>query len=223
MYRLLRAAYDTVFVDRELTRKTAKLVQEHTHGGVIQDSLEVYEINENLLELLAEDDTPDTVKVFNLLKSIQNLIANQVHQAPYLLSIGERAEAIVQAYQLRQQATQEALEALEEIIREINQAERERAEKKLKPAAFAVYWLLNHEGFSEAEEIARELETTFDEHPYWRVSAAQERDVRRALYKVLLLDRAKNKKEGKKIKETDELTELVEQIIRVAGRAGEEV
>ena len=223
MYRLLRSAYDTLFVDKELTRKTARLVQEYTRGGAIQDSLEVYEINENLLERLAEDDTPDTVKVFNLLKSIQNLIANQAHQAPYLHSIGDRAETIVQAFQLRQKATKEALEALEELIREINQAERERAEKNLKPASFSVYWLLNREGLPEAEEIARELETTFDEHPHWRVSAAQERDVRRALYRVLLKDRVKAKKESREIKETNKLTILVEQIIKVAGRAGEEV
>ncbi len=46
MYKVLRAAYDSVFVDKELTRKTAKLVQEHTHSGAIQDSLQTYEINE---------------------------------------------------------------------------------------------------------------------------------------------------------------------------------
>jgi type I restriction enzyme, R subunit len=38
MYKVLRSAYDSVFVDKELTRKTAQLVQEHTHSGAIQDS-----------------------------------------------------------------------------------------------------------------------------------------------------------------------------------------
>jgi len=221
MFRLLRSAYDTFFVDKELTRKTAKLVQEHTCSGAIQDSLEVYEINENLLERLAKDDTSDTVKVFNLLKSIQNLIANQAHQAPYLLTIGERAEAIVQAFQLRQKATKEALEALEELIREINQAEQEQAEKNLKPASFAVYWLLNKEGLRGAEKIARDMETTFEEYPHFRVSAAQERDVRKALYGVLLKEWVKTKTRSGGTKETAELTTLVEQLMRVAGRAGE--
>lgn len=221
MYRLLRSAYDTLFVDKELTRKTARLVQEHTRGGAIQDSLVIYEINENLLERLARDDTPDTVKVFNLLKSIQALVARQGRQAPYLLTIGERAEAIVQAFQLRQEATQEALAALEALIREINQAERERAEKNLKPASFAVYWLLNQEGLAGAETIARNMETTFDEFPHWRMSDAQEREVRKALYGVLLRDRLKTKGEEDKINETGALTILVEKIMKVAGRAGE--
>ncbi len=141
MYRLLREAYDTIFVDKELTRKTARLVQQNTFGGSIQDSLEIYEINEDLLDRLENDSTSDTVKIFNLVKSIQNEIANKAHLAPYLFSIGERAEAIVQAFQFRQQSTQEALQALEEIIAEINRAEQERAEKNLNPASFAVYWL----------------------------------------------------------------------------------
>jgi type I restriction enzyme R subunit len=220
VYKVLRSAYESVFVDKELTRKTAKLVQEHTRSGAIRDSLDVYEINENLLERLAEDDTPDTVKIFNLLKSIQNMVDKTVNQAPYLLSIGERAEAIVQAYQYRQQGTQMTLQALEEIIREINQAERERAEMNLKPAAFAVYWLLKREDFQASESIAREMETTFAEYPYWQSSSHQERDVRRDLYSVLLRDRAKAKREGHAFKETNELTELVEQIMKAAGRAG---
>ena len=221
-YRVLRTAYDTIFVDRELTRKTARLVQEHTHGGAIQDILAIYEINENLLERLAKDDTSDTVKVFNLLKSIQDLIARTGHQAPYLLTIGERAEVVVKAFQLRQKTTLEALEALKEIIKEINQAEKERVEKNLKPASFAVYWLLNRQGLKQAEEIARDTEIAFDKYPYWRVSAAQERDIRRELYRVLLKEWAKEKKEGRRARSTKELPTLVEQLMRVAGRAGEE-
>jgi type I restriction enzyme R subunit len=222
MYRLLRSAYDTVFVDKELTRKTAKLVQEHTYSGAIQDSLEVYEINENLLELLAEDDTPDTVKVFNLLKSIQDMITNQANQAPYLHSIGERAEAIVQAYQLRQQATQEALLALEELIREINLAERERAEMNLKPESFALYWLLNRDSVPNAEWIARRMEDTFNKYPHWRISSAQERDVKIALYRVLIDENVIAKGEGREMKDAKELTGIVDQIMKVAGRAGDD-
>jgi type I restriction enzyme R subunit len=221
MYRLLRSAYEGVFVDHELTRKTARLVQEHTHGGAIRDTLEVYEINENLLERLAQDDTPDTVKVFNLLKSIQDLIARTAHQAPYLLSIGERAEAIVQAYQLRQQATQEALVALEELIREITLAERERSEMNLRPESFAIYWLLNRDAMPNAEWIARQMEDTFKKYPHWRFSSAQERDVRIALYGVLLKENAQAKKDGGGVKETSEITALVGQIMKIAGRAGE--
>jgi type I restriction enzyme R subunit len=217
MYKILRAAYESIFVDKELTRKTEKLVQENTYSGVIQDSLDVYEINENLIEKLAHDDTPSTVKIFNLLKSIQEMVNRIGTQAPYLISIGEKAEAIVQAYQLRQQATLEALAALEDLIQEINQAERERTEKQLKPESFAVYWLLTKENFEDAEPIARKMEEVFDYHPHWHFASAQEREVRRSLYRVLL----QSQKENAIRMETTQLTALVEQILKVASRAKE--
>ena len=120
-------------------------------------SLDVYEINDSLLEKLACDDTPETVKVFNLLKSIENMVNRLGKQAPYLYSIGERAIAIARAFQERQQATQEALQALEELIHEINLAEQERAEMNLMPESFAIYWLLQRDAAPNAEWIARNL------------------------------------------------------------------
>lgn len=222
MYRLLRAAYDSVFVDHDLTRKTARLVQEHTHSGAIQDSLDVYEINDSLLEKLAGDDTPETVKVFNLLKSIENMVNGQGGQAPYLHSIGERAMAIARSFQERQQATQDALQALEELIREINLAEKERAEMNLKPESFAIYWLLQRDAAPNAEWIARQMEDTFSKFPHWRSSPTQEREARIALYGVLLHEASAGKEGGGKIREVKELTALVEQIMRIAGRAGDD-
>jgi len=221
MYKLLRTAYESVFVDRELTRKTAELVQKNTFGGALQDSLEVYEINEHLLERLGKDDTSDTVKIFNLYKSIIDLIKKNGHQAPYLISIGERAEAIIQAYQLRQQATREALAALEEVIREILQAEEERGKKNLKPESFAVFWLLEKEGIADADAIAKHTEVTFEINPHWRTSSAQERDVRKDFYKVLLLSRAKAKPQVRATPDIEGLNALVERIMRIARRAGE--
>ena len=129
MYALLRSAYESVIIDHELTRKTAQLVQQHTQSGAIRESLEVYEINEHLLERLAGDDKPDTVKVFNLLKGLAALVENKLAQAPYLLSIGERAEAIALAYQQRQIETQEALRRLEELVRR-SQPGRTRARRQ---------------------------------------------------------------------------------------------
>jgi type I restriction enzyme R subunit len=221
MYKILRAAYDSVFVDSELTSKTAHLVQEHTHGSNIQDTLKVYEINENLLVELAKDDTSDTVKIFNLLKSIQEMIAKHAAQAPYLLEIGTRAEAIVQAYQLQLKATQDALEALEDVVREINLAEHERNEMNLRPESFAIYWLLNRDAVPNAEWIAREMEDCIKRYPHWRTSAAQEREIRRALTGVLLKEWGKKKPEGMKEIDTLEIVEMVEKIMKIAGRAGE--
>jgi type I restriction enzyme, R subunit len=219
IYRILRAAYDSVFVDKELTRKTAQLVQAHTHGGAIQDTLEIYEINEHLLERLARDDTPDTVKIFNLHKSIQELINRQGNQAPYLYAIGERAEAVIRAFQERQKATLEALADLEKMIADIIQAEVERVALNLSPDAFVVYFLLKQEGLPEAPAIARDSEAIFADYPHWRSSDAQERAVRTKLYGILLKKLPVSGGQLQ-IKDGGELPDLVNRLLAVAGRAG---
>jgi len=74
-----------------------------------------------------------------------------------LLSIGERAEKIVQAFMEKQQTAQESLKQLEEIISEINRARMEQAEKGMNPAVFTVYWMLHSQGVENPEEVAKPL------------------------------------------------------------------
>lgn len=192
LYRLLRSTEPGVVLDHELMRKTARLVQEHTLPGAIKDAVEVYEINEHALEKLAASTTPDTVKVFNLLKSITLAVAEKGRQAPYLWSIGEMAERIVQAYQERQLNTQEALKRLQELIDEFISAEKEREEKMMAPEPYAVYWLLKRQKVKDASSAAQNMARAFELYPYWRGSEAQERQIRRELYKNLKAAAVKN-------------------------------
>jgi len=208
LYKLLRSAYEPrVRVDKELTRKTARLVQEHTEGDAIQDTLEIYEINERTLNHIAETGPSYTVTVFNLLKSIEEAVRQKAHVAPYIISIGERAEAIARAYQERQLNTRETLHQLEELIREYNEAEKARAEKNLNPQAFAVFWLLNRKNIDKPEQAAEAMGQIFARHPHWQSSEKQERTVRRELYKVLKKAKVK------------EIPPLADEIMNVVRRA----
>ncbi|MBI4757974.1 MAG: HsdR family type I site-specific deoxyribonuclease [Chloroflexi bacterium] len=185
LYALLRSAYEGGgLINRELTRKTAYLVQEHTQAGLISESLGVYEITPQTLDQIAQSNQPDTVKVFNLLKSIGQKVEDEAAAAPYLLSIGERAEAIAEAFKQRQISTQEALKQLEELVREINEAAREQAERHISAESFAVLWMLKQAGISvaQAEAVADKMGLVFDCYPHWRTSDRQAREVRRALY-----------------------------------------
>jgi hypothetical protein len=113
LYALLRSAYEGKgLTDKELARKTAYLVQAHTQVGVIREAVMLYEINPQTLDRIAQSNQPDTVKVFNLLKSIAQKVNDEAVAAPYLLSIGERAEAIAEAFKQRQIDTQDALKRL---------------------------------------------------------------------------------------------------------------
>lgn len=188
LYALLRSAYDNRGItDRELARKTAYLVQEHTVSGAIHDVVSVYEVNQQALTRIAEGSQSEAVKVFNLLKSISRKVQEEAGNAPYLFTIGERAEAIIEAFKKRQVSTQEALKRLEELIREINEAERDQAERGMSGEAFAALWILKQEGMTvdEAERVGGEMAGILRQYPHWQRSDKQARQVRRRLYSML--------------------------------------
>ncbi|HOV91008.1 MAG TPA: type I restriction endonuclease subunit R [Syntrophorhabdaceae bacterium] len=186
MSRILKEAYEpSLLVNKELARKTSKLVQEHTKAGKIKAELEIYEINEETIKKLEQSDTSETEKIFNLLKSIEKEINDHVKDNPYLISIGERVEAISSSFKQRQKDTKETLESLKSIIEAINLAKEERIEKNMSADVFSVYWILKNEGIEQAEGIAREMETLLNEYPYWRESEEQERKVKEKLYKII--------------------------------------
>lgn len=188
LYDLLRAAYEGKGPnDRELARKTARLVQEQTRVGVIREAVSVYEINPQTLEQIAASHQPDTLKVFNLIKSIAQKVADEAASAPFLISIGERAEAIAEAFKQRQVDTEEALKQLQELVDDINQAEREQAERNISGAPFAILWLLKqaHVPLNEAERVAREMTAVLEQYPHWLTSDRDARAVRIGLYRYL--------------------------------------
>jgi type I restriction enzyme R subunit len=186
MYATLRSAYESgPFVDQELARKTARLVQEQTQAGVIRESVKVYEINVQTLDQIAQSNQSSTVKVFNLIKSIEKKVQEEIARAPYLLSIGERAEQIAEAFRLRQLSTQEALNELEELITEINQAQQEQADRNISAEPFAAYWILKKAGAANVEQVPDRVSEVLDRYPYWHTSQDQARQLRRSLYRLL--------------------------------------
>ncbi|NLV44623.1 MAG: HsdR family type I site-specific deoxyribonuclease [Candidatus Hydrogenedentes bacterium] len=187
IFHLLLSYYERgKLVDRELLRKTALLVQEHTETGDIEEPGKFHALSGDALEAIASGNKPDTVKIFNLLKAIHDLVLTGAGEAPYLLSIGEQAEKVAQAFEQRQTTTQQALDLLEKLIAKLRNAEQERKATGLMPEAFAVYYFLQSEEVPNAMTVAREAEQAFKQYPHWQTSAHQEQDLRRALYKALI-------------------------------------
>lgn len=209
IYRLLRATFEPHLpVGKSFLRKTAELVRELSHTGRILDPTDVYVLDEGIIDMLADTDKPDTVKVFNLVKVLEEQAREQGPQQPYLIPIGERAEQIAEAFQQRLIDTQRALEELTALLEEAQSAERERQESGMSMEAFSVAWLLNREGVDDALEIGKTMESTFAEYPHWRSSLRQQREVRTALYKQLPPTMS-----------VDQATDLVGRIIEVLKRS----
>ncbi|MGH7966381.1 MAG: type I restriction enzyme subunit R domain-containing protein, partial [Candidatus Binatia bacterium] len=184
---LLTSSYDRgMIVDKSFLRKTALLVRQHTQTDTIHDPLTVYELNPRTLAAIADQDKPDTVKVFNLLKTIDRLIETEAGREPYLFSIGEKAEQIAQAFEDRQKTTQGTLEELRKLIQEINEARQEREATELSAESFAVYWLLKKEGVEQADTVVKAAADAFAQYPHWQVSSHQEQEVRKSFYKALI-------------------------------------
>jgi len=187
IYRILRENYEIgIVIGKEFTRKTAKLVQEHTKSGKIKPTLDVYEIDENTLQKIEESRASDTEKIFNLLKSIDKTLSSEGKKSPYLVSIGEKAEAIAILYKNRQKNTQETLEELKKIIEEINSAKKEQLEKDMPAEIFTIYWMLKKEGFEKPDTMANQMKEVLEKYPHWRKSDKHESKVREELYRVLL-------------------------------------
>jgi type I restriction enzyme R subunit len=187
MYKSLIENYERgIPIDREFTRKTAMLVQEHTRSGVIGPTLDIYEIDEETLRRIEKSKASDTEKIFNLIKSIALTVEKGGGKSPYLISIAERAELIARLYESRQKTTQETLEELKKIIEEINSARREQVEKGMSADIFTIYWMIKERGFKEAEAIANEMREVLAKYPHWQKSERYEREVRSKLYEVIL-------------------------------------
>ena len=190
MYRLLRSAYEPhVPVDKSFLRKTAEIVQRHTASDAVHEPEATYEIGAGALLALVKEQRPDTVKVFNLLKELHRLVEAKGKEQPHLIPIGERAEAIRRAFEERQINSQQALQDLAELVRDLKEAQEQRQESDLSPEAFAVsWWLRVQKGFDagKAEHLAASLEPAFEKLPHWALSKAQERELRKLIYKELI-------------------------------------
>jgi type I restriction enzyme R subunit len=211
MYRMVRENYDPgISIDREFSRKVARLVQDHTVSSEIGAPAGIYEINDKVLRYIEEQPVSDIEKVFNLSKGIGNLVRKHTEESPYLLSIGEKADAVIQLYKDRQITTQETLAELKIIIEEINAARLEQEKRNIPMEEFSIFWLLNKTGISNPETKAHEMKSILNHYPHWRTSEQQARDVKQELYTVILQSGTRDIKEIKKI---------VDQIMSVLKRA----
>ena len=173
MYNILKQAYDEKdarekILERELSEKVKRLIEGAPVDTYIKDSLEVVEIDEKALEKLLRSKATDTEKVFNLIKSIELTVMENLKNEPYLISIGERAEKIAKEYRERQRGTKETLQELKALSEEIIRAKKEFESLGLSKEAFALYWTAKLDGAELTREEAKKIEEVFKKHPLWR-------------------------------------------------------
>ena len=186
LYGLIRNAYaDRVYVDKELTAKTKELLQQHTGSDQFALPDAIQELNANTLREIKQSYVSTKVKVLNLRKILHKTVTEESRSKPFLISIGERAEALKEKYENRQLTTQQVLAAYEELVEECERASSEQTRMNLDNNAYAVYTVLK--GFAEeiTPEQTREVDSVFDQFPDYQWNEQQERELRIKLYHTL--------------------------------------
>lgn len=186
LYALIRNAYaNRVYVDREITAKTKELLRQHAQSGDLELPGAIHQLGPKELAAIKEGDASDTTKILNLRKILDDIVINEGAAKPFLLSIGERAEALAQAYEDRQLTTQQVLADFEALAQEYVEADADRQTMGVDDNTFAIYHALKTEFQEVPKEQAQTVNAVFADFPDYRWDEAQMRKLRTELYKVL--------------------------------------
>ncbi len=179
IYDIVRKAYaKKVYVDRSFQKKTNELVQKHVGADALTPVTEFVAIDADTVELIKKKHGGEGTKVINLIKSIEKA-AEEQSDDPFLITMAERARAVQEGYEDRQVSTADALAELFNEIEKNEQRKREQAEKGFDGLTLFVYRMLLDAGMANAETISRRIKEMFVEHPNWRVSEAELRELRK--------------------------------------------
>lgn len=184
-YTTLSSIYTTVcnaykrrvYVDKALQRKTNALVQQHIDTTAISTVSDLLEINANTIQLIKEKSGGDTTKVINLIKSIEKNAQNNPED-PFLIAMAQRANAIGENFEQRQNNTQETLDLLLNQIEQNEKRKRQQAERGFDSLTFFVYQTLEEAGISNPTVVSQNIKNSFISYPNWQTSESELRELR---------------------------------------------
>ena len=93
-------------------------------------------IDAKMLESLRKSQSSDTNKVINLIKNIETTVEEKGSVAPYLISIGERAEVIREQFDERHITSEQARQQLDLLAEESIAAEKAKKDSGLDDLTF---------------------------------------------------------------------------------------
>ncbi|MDI6602550.1 MAG: HsdR family type I site-specific deoxyribonuclease [Patescibacteria group bacterium] len=169
-------------------QKTAQLIRAKTQTVGLRETLPLYPIDERTIKIIHEDSSPERVKIIKIHRSITILIDTERSKQPFLFSLKEKLERILEEFEQRQATTKETLEKLKSLINEINVAKQEKDKLKLSPNQFGVYWTLK-DIISEREknkQIATKIGSLINEYSNWMFNNETARTLKRHIIKELL-------------------------------------
>ncbi|MDQ3541345.1 MAG: HsdR family type I site-specific deoxyribonuclease, partial [Chloroflexota bacterium] len=188
MYEVVRNAYTRrVYVDRDVLRKTNRLVQEHIGSYDVGTVGDFIEIDAQTIEAIKAQQGGDATKVINLVKLIEKK-AEEESGDPFLIAMAERAKAIQESYEERQLSTQEALQGLIGTVEADQERQKRQAERGVDGITYFTLAKLTDADVPNAEAVAAKVGKAFVEHSYWRISESDYRTLRQQVTVALFAE-----------------------------------
>ena len=131
----------------------------------------------NTIALIKTEESGDGTKVINLIKSIEKT-AEEESGDPFLIALADRAKAVQESFEDRQDQRGRRPGGVVPGNREERAAKEGQAEKGFDGLTFFVYRTLLEAGVGDAEAASGQIEKAFGEHPNWRSSDAELRELR---------------------------------------------
>jgi len=172
-------------IQRDILKKTEKLIRATVQLDSIVDSLPIYEINKDIANLIKSDELPLRVKLANLHRSLIFYIETHKETQPYLISIAEKIEQIIAELKERQKSVESALEELTRLSENISVAGEEQEQLRLSREEFTIFWVLREHGVDNPKERCKGVNQILEAHQDWFVNEQIERTLRMKLYGLL--------------------------------------
>jgi type I restriction enzyme R subunit len=186
IYQVVRNAYTRrVYVDRDFQKKTNALVQEHIGASMADPAADYVVIDRSTIETIKLRDEGKATKVINLIKAIQKE-AEERSDDPFLLTMADRAKAVQEAFEARQNSTEQALEELFAAIAQNEERKKAQAAKGLDSLTYFMMSKFTDEGIPNAEKVAGKVREAFEKHPNWKTGEAEMREARKQVTFAIL-------------------------------------
>lgn len=224
-YQLLLQVYKIIYntfnpeaerkrIHRDILKKTEELIKSSVELKNIADSLPVYEINKDIANLVKADKLSERVKISNLHRSLVIYIDENKEGQPFLISISDKIEEIINQLRERQSSVESALSDLAKLAEEIAASKEEQEESGLSKEAFSIFWILRSYGVDNPDVMAKRICSGIEKHREWLYNEKIERELRMRLYRILQHQKARGIEEDTPYI-TRKLSEMVDNILKM--------
>ena len=192
LYVAVRNAYgNKVSYIAELANKTRDMVQDRAEQEGLGYQMKTVTFDAETINALQNKPGADEAKVIDLVRGLQQEIADKPEQSPILLPLGERAKRIQQEMEAGQLSALEAIDQLSFLAKEKDAAIKEAKASGLSWRAYGVHQALKDEETLKAAgvstmNLAQEAERLLNQFPNAASNDEERRELRSDLYSPLL-------------------------------------